>query len=182
MTHLLHLQTPEMLARFESEVRAVASLDHLNIMPVYEVGHCDSIPYFSMKYAERGSLAGKAPAYAAAPRAAAALLAKLARALSHAHRRGVIHRDLKPGNILLDAAGEPYVADFGIAKIIDGPDHTTTATHALGTPAYLAPELARGGPLEITTAIDIYSLGAILYKLLTTPPATGSTPISAKIP
>ncbi|MDR0902326.1 MAG: protein kinase [Opitutaceae bacterium] len=176
MMHLLHLQTPEMMGRFESEVRAVASLDHPNIMPVYEVGHCDGIPFFSMKFAERGSLAGKARD--SGPRAAAALVAKLARAVFHAHRRGVIHRDLKPGNILLDAAGEPYVADFGIAKIVGEHDHPATATLALGTPAYLAPELARGGPVEITTAVDIYGLGAIFYELLTgRPPATGSSPL-----
>ncbi|MDR0353839.1 MAG: protein kinase, partial [Opitutaceae bacterium] len=178
MMHLLHLQTPEMMSRFESEVRAVASLDHPNIMPVYEVGHCDGIPYFSMKFAERGSLAGKARDHAGDPRAVAALVAKLARAVFHAHRRGVIHRDLKPGTILLDATGEPYVADFGIAKIIDGNAPAATATRALGTPAYLAPELARGGPVEITTAVDIYGLGAILYELLTArPPATGSNPL-----
>lgn len=174
MMHMMHLKTPDMLRRFEAEVRAVAALDHPNIMPVYEVGQYDGIPFFSMKFAEHGSLAGKAPEYKNRPRDTAALAAKIARAVSHAHKRGVIHRDLKPGNVLLDADDEPYVADFGIAKIADSQTTSTASTLTLGTPAYMAPELINGALGEITTAVDIYGLGAILYELLAgTPPIVG---------
>ncbi|OAM89250.1 serine/threonine-protein kinase [Termitidicoccus mucosus] len=183
MLQLLFLRTPEMLRRFEAEVRAIANLDHPNIIPMYEVGQHDGLPYFSMKLAERGSLAGNTARYRASPRAAAGLLAKLARAVFYAHQRGVIHRDLKPGNILLDAGHEPYIADFGIAKITTDTGNAAVAvrpTLALGTPNYLAPELAgssaSGTSGEVTTAVDIYGLGAILYELLTgRPPATGAT-------
>jgi WD40 repeat protein len=178
MLQLFYLRTPEMLRRFEAEVRAIANLDHPNIIPMYEVGQHDGLPYFSMKLAERGSLAGNMARCRANPRAAAGLLAKLARALFYAHQRGVIHRDLKPGNILLDAGHEPYIADFGIAKITTDAGHDSARpTVALGTPNYLAPELAGGPAGEVTTAVDIYGLGAILYELLTgNPPATGATP------
>ncbi|AWI09889.1 protein kinase domain-containing protein [Ereboglobus luteus] len=178
MLQLFLLRTPEMLRRFEVEVRAIANLDHPNIMPMYEVGQSEGIPYFSMKLAERGSLAKNMKAYRGSPRDAAMLVLKIARAVFYAHQRGVIHRDLKPGNILLDANGEPYVSDFGIAKFMDADSDAARHTTAIGTPNYLAPELVGGATGGITVAADIYGLGAILYELLTArPPATGKTPI-----
>ncbi|MDR0902033.1 MAG: protein kinase, partial [Opitutaceae bacterium] len=177
MLQLFFLRTPDMIRRFEAEVRAIANLDHPNIIPMYEVGQHDGLPYFSMKLAEHGSLAGNTAPFRASPRAAAGLLSKLARAVFYAHQRGVIHRDLKPANILLDAGREPYIADFGIAKIMDADYDSTRPTAALGTPNYLAPELAGGQGGEVTTAVDIYGLGAILYELLAgSPPATGASP------
>ncbi|MDF9827131.1 WD40 repeat protein [Ereboglobus sp. PH5-10] len=178
MLQLFLLRTPEMLRRFEIEVRAIANLDHPNIMPMYEVGQHEGIPYFSMKLAERGSLAKNMDAYRGKPRDTARLVAKLARAVFYAHQRGVIHRDLKPGNILLDANGEPYIADFGIAKFMNADGDDACHTTAIGTPNYLAPELVKGTSGEITLAADIYGLGAILYELLTgRPPAIGKTPL-----
>jgi len=170
-----HLQEADVVKRFRSEVRAVSSLDHPHILPIHEVGEDNAIPFFSMKLTTGGSLAQNMGRYLGRPREAAQLLAKVARGVQHAHERGILHRDLKPGNILIDAAGEPYVADFGLAKWIDD-DHNLTMTAAvLGTPHYIAPEQASGSK-ALTTAVDIYSLGAILYELLTgRPPFVGTS-------
>lgn len=158
------LGSPEMVKRFRAEAEAVASLDHAAILPIYEVGEQDGLPYFSMRLAETGSLARQPKPMAA--RAAAALVATVARAVQHAHERGILHRDLKPGNILLDAAGRPFVCDFGLAKWL-ARDSSMTMSHAvLGTPGYIAPEQA-SGKTTLTTAADVYSLGAILFELLT---------------
>src|SRR6185295_11538943 len=133
-----------------------------NIVPIYEVGEHDGQPYFSMKYIEGGSLA----AARAAPRVAAQLVATVARAVHHAHQRGILHRDLKPGNILLDAAGQPHVTDFGLAKRVESESDLTTSGDTMGTPAYMAPEQAAGKMRQMTTTADVYSLGVILYELL----------------
>ena len=128
------------IERFRSEAEAVARLDHPHIVPIYEVGEHEARPYFSMKLVEGQSLAGVAADYTGRPRAAARLLATIAHAVYHGHQRGVLHRDLKPGNILLDAHGTPYVTDFGIAKRLDDEPSVRYAAALAGTPSYMAPE------------------------------------------
>ena len=163
-----------MTERFRAEAEAAASLDHPAVLPIYEVGERDGAPYFSMKFAEGGSLA--AAPKPMPPPAAARLMAVVARAVHHAHLRGILHRDLKPGNILLDAQGGPFVSDFGLAKWLDRSSDLTLSQAVLGTPNYLAPEQARGGSATLTTATDIYALGAVLYDLLVgRPPFVGES-------
>ena len=158
--------TRGVIERFRAEVEAVASLDHRHILPIYETGENDGRPFYSMKFADRGSLRDHVKDYQR-PQEAARLIATLARAVHHAHQRGILHRDLKPGNILLDGtANVPYVTDFGIAKWLGRDNRLTLAPTALGTPHYIAPEQAAGVSAELTTAADVYSLGAILYELL----------------
>jgi serine/threonine protein kinase/Flp pilus assembly protein TadD len=157
----------EVRLRFEREVRAAAALEHEHILRIYEVSEWGGIPYFSMQFAERGSLMDHLEDFTGKdPREIARLLIKIARGIQHAHGRNVIHRDLKPGNILLNAQGEPLIADFGLAQLLlDNPLPDLTGTLVvLGTPGYIAPELAQGNS---TVAADIYGLGAILYHLLT---------------
>ena len=170
-----HLNEPDLIQRFRSEVRAVTSLDHRHILPIHEVGEHDGIPFFSMKLATGGSLAQHLGDYLGHSRKAALLVAKIARGVQHAHEHGILHRDLKPGNILLDDAGEPYVCDFGLAKWLNDDRRLTITSAVLGTPHYIAPEQANGKS-NLTISADIYSLGAILYELLTgRPPFVGET-------
>ena len=156
----------EEVRRFQSEAEAAGTLDHPHIVPLYEVGECDGRHFFSMKLVAGGSLASP-PAKLREPKAAAALVAAVARAVHHAHQRGILHRDLKPSNILLDESCRPYVTDFGLAKQ-SGRDAGLTASEAvIGTPSYMAPELAAGGARRATVAADVYGLGAVLYEMLT---------------
>jgi serine/threonine protein kinase len=155
------------LRRFQNEAEAVALLDHAGIVPVYEVGEHDGQKFFSMKLVEGGNLANQLPTFKASPRAAATLLAETAEAVHHAHMRGILHRDLKPANILVDAEGHPHVTDFGLAKLIESDIELTASGAIMGTPSYMSPEQAAGRRGTITTATDVYGLGAILYALLT---------------
>ena len=173
-----HADSQETLARFRREAEAAAHLDHPNILPIYEVGQCeDELPFFSMKFAAGGSLVETAPALRREPRRAAALMARVARAVQYAHVRGILHRDLKPANILLDGHGEPLVSDFGLATWLDGVSDLTHSLTIFGTPGYIAPEQANPALAEaakLTPAADVYSLGAILFDLLTgRPPFLG---------
>src|SRR2546423_1732958 len=170
-----HAESRETLARFRREAEAASSLDHPNILPIYEVGETEQgIPYFSMKYAAGGSLAEIGPALRDDLRRIVCLLAKVTHAVEYAHQQGILHRDLKPGNILLDVRGEPLVSDFGLAKWLDTSTDLTRTLTIFGTPGYIAPEQARSSRSQLTPAADVYSLGAILFDLLTgRPPFLG---------
>ena len=170
----------ETLVRFRREAEAAASLDHPNILPIYEVSQSeDGLPFFSMKFATGGSLQNAAASLRDDPRKCVQLMAKVVRAVEYAHARGVLHRDLKPGNILLDDRGEPLVSDFGLAKWLDANKEITKSLTAIGTAGYIAPEQAEGTGADLTPAADVYSLGAILFGLLTgRPPFLGDNPLS----
>jgi TolB-like protein/Flp pilus assembly protein TadD/tRNA A-37 threonylcarbamoyl transferase component Bud32 len=170
-----HADSQETLIRFRREAQAAANLDHPNILPIYEVGEShEGLPFFSMKFAGGGSLLEAASALRSDPRRAVALTAKVARALQYAHGQGILHRDLKPGNILLDGSGEPLVSDFGLAKWLEPTGHLTRTPTVFGTPGYIAPEQVNGSAGNLTPAADVYSLGAVLFDLLTgRPPFMG---------
>src|SRR3984893_13050492 len=162
-----HSDSRETLMRFQREARAAASLDHPNILPIYDVGATDDgLPFFSMKLASGGSLLDAKESFCDSPRRAVQLLATVSRAVHYAHSQGILHRDLKPGNILLDARGEPMVSDFGLAKWLDTLSELTCTLTVFGTPGYIAPEQAENAAADLTPATDVYSLGAILFELL----------------
>lgn len=175
------LASPAAIERFQSEAEAVAHLDHPGIVPVYEVGQHAGQHYFSMRLLEGGSLAqalaaAPGPADRARQQWAAQLVAAIARAVHHAHQRGILHRDLKPANILLDAQGEPHITDFGLARRVEGDSRLTQSGVLVGTPSYMPPEQASGQKV-LSVAADVYSLGAILYEVL-----TGQPPFRAESP
>lgn len=158
---------PSSLARFRQEIAVARRLSHPAIIRVLDFGQVGEQWYLAMRYAEGGSLAAHLDRYSANPRAAVTLVAQIAHALHYAHQRGVFHRDLKPANILLDKAGQPLVADFGLAKLQEGTAALTQSGERIGSPAYMAPEQIQGLRQEIGRRTDVWALGVVLYELLT---------------
>ncbi len=177
------LASPAEVLRFRHEAESAAGLDHPNIVPIYDVGEDDGRHFFSMKLIEGGNLAelsaqcdGMQRRGAAWARRVAGIMATMARAVHHAHQRGLLHRDVKPTNVLLDEHGEPHLTDFGLAKLAEGAAAMTQTLAVMGTPSYMAPEQAAGNNRQLTLAADIYSLGAVLYELLSGhPPFEGGS-------
>jgi TolB-like protein/predicted Ser/Thr protein kinase len=164
------------LKRFRREAEAAASLEHPGIVPIHEVGERDGSCYFSMKFIEGGQLDEIARGEPMPIRQAAELIAKVARTVHYAHEHGILHRDIKPGNILLDAKGKPHLTDFGLARLLESESTITRTLEVMGTPSYMAPEQAAGESAKLTYATDVYGLGAVLYQLLTGhPPFAGGT-------
>lgn len=158
------------LGRFRSEATAVARLNHPNIVQIFEIGQWAGVPFLALEYVDGGTLARKLERALLPPSEAASLIEKLARAIQHAHDRGVIHRDLKPANVLFDAADQPKIADFGLAKLLESQNNSWEATRTgepLGTPRYMSPEQASGNTSKIAKCTDIYGLGVLLYESLT---------------
>ncbi|HEV3163433.1 MAG TPA: protein kinase [Isosphaeraceae bacterium] len=168
----------EVVARFRAEAEAVASLQHPNIVQIYEIGEQEGKPYFSLEYVEGGNLAERLKGAPQPARQAARLVEILARTVQAAHQRGIVHRDLKPVNVLLTPEGVPKIADFGLAKRLDGVQGQTESGSILGSPSYMAPEQAEGKAKEVGPEADVYALGAMLYELLTgRPPFRAETAI-----
>src|SRR6266540_2704854 len=171
-----HWATDAHLKRFRREAEAAASLDHSGIVPIYEVGERDGSCYFSMKLVEGGQLDEVVKREPMPVRQAVELIAKVARTVQYAHEHGILHRDIKPGNILLDQKGEPHLTDFGLARLIETESTVTRTMEVLGTPSYMAPEQAVGNNDAVSSVTDVYGLGAVLYQLLTgQPPFAGGT-------
>jgi TolB-like protein/tRNA A-37 threonylcarbamoyl transferase component Bud32/Tfp pilus assembly protein PilF len=165
------------LKRFRLEAEAAAKLEHPGIVPIHEVGERDGSCYFSMKFVEGGQLDEVVRRVPMSVRQAAELIAKIARTVHYAHEHGILHRDIKPGNILLDRKGEPHLTDFGLARLVETESTVTRTLEVLGTPSYMAPEQALGNNEAISGVTDVYGLGAVLYQLLTgqAPFAGGAT-------
>src|SRR5947208_2352131 len=162
--------------RFRLEAEAAARLDHPCIVPIYEVGEREGSCYFSMKFVEGGQLDEAVRRTPMPIRQAVELIAKIARTVHYAHEHGILHRDIKPGNILLDAKGEPHLTDFGLARLVESESSVTQTLDVLGTPSYMAPEQAVGNNAAVSSTTDVYGLGAVLYHLLTGhPPFAGGT-------
>src|SRR6266513_1211168 len=164
------------LKRFRLEAEAAARLEHPGIVPIHEVGERDGSCYFSMKFIEGGQLDDVPRRQPMPIRRAVELIVKVARTVHYAHEHGILHRDIKPGNILLDRNGEPHLTDFGLARLVETESTVTRTLEVLGTPSYMAPEQAGANNFEVTSATDVYGLGAVFYQLLTgQPPFAGGT-------
>src|SRR5436189_5557157 len=171
-----HWATEAHLKRFRREAESAASLEHPCIVPIYEVGEREGTCYFSMGFIEGDQLDEVVRREPMAPRRAAELIAKVARTVHYAHEHHILHRDIKPGNILLDQQGEPHLTDFGLARLVETESTVTRTMEVLGTPSYMAPEQAVGNNASVSSVTDVYGLGAVLYQLLTAhPPFAGGT-------
>src|ERR1700739_2041319 len=171
-----HWATEAHFKRFRREAEAAASLDHPCIVPIYEVGERDGSCYFSMKFIDGGQLDAVVKREKMPIRRAVELIGKVARTVHYAHEHGILHRDIKPGNILLDPKGEPHLTDFGLARLVETESTMTCTLDVLGTPSYMAPEQAVGNNDAVSGATDVYGLGAVLYQLFTGhPPFAGGT-------
>jgi tetratricopeptide (TPR) repeat protein/tRNA A-37 threonylcarbamoyl transferase component Bud32 len=166
----------EQLGRFQTEAEAVASIQHPNIVQIFEIGERGGLPYFSLEFVDGGNLAERIAGKPWVPRQAAQIVEQLARAMHYAHQHGVVHRDLKPANVLLSLNGTPKITDFGLAKRVEADSHQTRTGTLMGTPSYMAPEQARGETQAVGPLSDQYALGAIFYELLTgRPPFQAAT-------
>jgi len=173
------LHDPNFTVRFKSEIKTVAALEHPAIVPVYDAGEDDGIPYFVMRYMTGGSLTNQLERGKFSIQDAARIIERLASALAYAHRKGVVHRDLKPDNILFDSIGDPYISDFGIASIAASPSNLT-GNAAIGTPAYMSPEQAQGD--KVDNRSDIYGLGVIIFQMLSgKPPYNADSPMAVAV-
>jgi serine/threonine protein kinase len=153
--------------RFHVEATALAKLDHPNIVAIYEAGEVEGRHYFSMQLIEGANLFERMNSFQGNPKAAVKLIVAVARAVDAVHHLGILHRDIKPGNILIGDDGTPYITDFGLAKDTQNDQNLTAIGEVLGTPSYMAPEQAQRGTKHVTRAADVYALGAVLYELLT---------------
>src|SRR6266487_165621 len=170
------LTTSARLKRLRREAEAAAKLNHPGIVPVYEVGERDGTYYFSMRFVEGDALDEVVDRGSMSVRQVAELIAKVARTVHYAHEHGILHRDIKPGNILLDTSGEPHLTDFGLARLVEVDSTVTDTEQIMGTPSYMAPEQAMGHKAQLTGTTDVYGLGAVLYQLLTShPPFAAAT-------
>lgn len=167
----------EETARFKAETEACARLQHPNIVPIYDVGEHHGLQFFTMAFIHGPTLLQRASGKPLEPKEAARLIQKLCSAVDRAHRAGIVHRDLKPANILFDGDGEPYITDFGLAKLVGADDGVTTTGQILGTPAFMPPEQALGRKGAVEASVDVYALGALLYFAL-----TGQAPFSGPSP
>ncbi len=168
------LHDPQFRSRFEREIKMVAALEHPSIVPIYDVGDEDGQPYFVMRYMTGGSLSDGIEKGKFSVQDTARIIEKIARGLAYSHRKGIIHRDLKPDNILFDDNGDPFISDFGVAKLTES-SGGLTGSGVIGTPAYMSPEQAQGN--EIDSRSDVYGLGVIIYQML-----SGQQPYSADTP
>lgn len=177
-----HLASEDQVHRFYAEAKAAAKLEHPNIVGIHEIGQLHGQHYFVMEHVEGRSLAQTLAGGPMEPAIAAECVAKIARAVHRLHQEGIVHRDLKPSNILIDAKGEPHVTDFGLAKTLIGDSHMTHTGAIVGTPSYMAPEQAAGRTSEVGPLSDVYSLGALLYDMLTgRPPFREATPLDTLV-
>jgi serine/threonine protein kinase len=168
------LHDPQFHDRFKREIKTIASLEHPAIVPVYDVGEDDGVPYFVMRYMTGGSLSNWIAKGKFSLQDAARIIERLASALAYAHKNGIVHRDLKPDNILFDNIGDPFISDFGVAKFTEASTNLT-GSGIIGTPAYMSPEQAQGEPVDNRS--DIYGLGVIIFQML-----SGKQPYNAATP
>jgi len=160
------LHSSEFRKRFKKELETISALEHPNIVPVYDSGEENSQPYFVMRYMTGGSLAERLKKRKLSLRETVEIIEKLALGLSYAHQKGVIHRDLKPENILFDETGNPYLSDFGVAKLMEDAS-SATGSRLVGTPEYASPEQAQGENDKVDHRTDVYGLGVLVYRMLT---------------